>query len=83
MEILSVGPQEMLFWHFGDTNASLLGDNIHEVDLLGKSLKMSKKYFLMKFLKVKKQTSYTLLLDIGSLLIETMAIESVVEYIHA
>ena len=38
------------------------------------------KHFLTKFLQVKKQTPYTLLLKTGSHLIEIMAMERVVEY---
>ena len=41
------------------------------------------KHFLTKCLQVKKQKSYTfLLLDTGSLPIEIMTMEKVVEYMH-
>ena len=39
------------------------------------------KHFLKNFLQVKKQTPYTLLLETGSLPIEIMTMERVVEYI--
>ena len=38
-------------------------------------------YFLAKFLQVKKQTSYTLFHEMGSLPIKIMAIERVIAYI--
>ena len=38
------------------------------------------KHFITKFLQVKKQTPYILLLETGSLPIEILAMERVVEY---
>ena len=62
-----LGPQEISFQHFGDTGASLWGGS---TEVRGGSIPKStwkkfenvQKHFLTKFLKVKKQTPYTILL---------------------
>ena len=74
-----LGPQEIHFQHFGDTNAFLWGGSIPKSTW--KEFENVQKHFLTKFLQVKKQTPYTLLLlETGSLPIEIMAMERVVEY---
>ena len=60
----------------------LLYGVVGSLNQLRKSLKMSKSTFLQKFLQVKKQMSYTLLLETRSLPIDFMAMKKVVEYIH-
>ena len=67
-----LGPQEISFRHFGDTNASLWGGSI--LNLLQK-FENVRKPFLTKFFQVNKQTLYTLLLETTSLPNEIMAIE--------
>ena len=75
-----LGTQEIpLNPHFGDTNASLWGGGIPKSTWT--EFENVQKHFLTKFLQVKKQMAYTLLLlEIGSLPIEIMAMERVVEY---
>ena len=74
-----LGPQEISFRHFGDTSSSLWGGSI--LKSTWKEFENVLKHFLTKFLQVKKQTPYTLLLlEMGSLPIEIMAMEMVVEY---
>ena len=73
-----LGPQEISFRHFGDTAASLWGGSIPKSTW--KEFENVQKHFVTKFLQVKKQISYTLLLETGSLPIEIMAMERVVEY---
>ena len=54
---------------------------VSSLNLLGKSLKISKNIFLQS-VQVKKQMPYIfLLLEMGSLPIEIMAMEMVVEYL--
>ena len=64
------------------TNASLWGGSIgcNTPKSTWKEFENVQKYFLTKFLQVKKQMSYTLLLEMGLLPIEIMAMERVVEY---
>ena len=76
------------FRHFSLTGASIWGGNMgwkYGV-VLGsipkstwKEFENVQRHFLTKFLQVKKQTSYTLL-DMGSIPIEIIAMERVVEY---
>ena len=73
-----LGPQEIPFRHFGDIGASLWGGSIPKYTW--KEFENVQKHFLTKFLQVKKQTPYTLLLETGLLPIEIMAMERVVEY---
>ena len=69
-------PQEI---HFGDTSVSLWGGSISKSTW--KEFENVQKLFLTKFLQVKKQMPYTLLLlETGSLPIEIMAVERVVAY---
>ena len=76
-----LGPQEIPFRHFGDIDSSLWGSSIPKSTW--KDFENFQKCFLTKFLQVKKQMSYTLLvLETGALPIEIMAMERVVEYVH-
>ena len=52
MEMLIMEMQEIPFWHFGDTNASLWGGSIPKSTR--KEFENSRKQFLTKFLHVKK-----------------------------
>ena len=73
-----LGYQEILFRHFGDTGASLWGSSIPKS--MWKEFENVQKHFITKFLQVKKETSNTLLLKMGSLPIEIMVMERVVEH---
>ena len=77
IEIL--GPQAIPFFDALVTSV-LLNGALASLPLTRKSLEISKKLFLTKFLQVKKQPSYTIL-ETTSLAIEIIAIEEgFVEY---
>ena len=56
-----LGPQEISFRHFGDTSASLWGGNITKSTW--KEFENVQKHILTKFLQIKKQMPYALLLE--------------------
>ena len=75
-----VGSSRNTLSQFGETSFSMGWKDgvVTSLNILGKSLK---NIFLQSFYNLKKQTLYTLLfLEVGSLPIDIMAMEKVVEY---
>ena len=73
-----LGPQEIPFRRFGDTGAFLWGGSIPKPTW--KEFENVQKIFLKKFIQVKKQTLYTLLLEMRSFPVEIMTMERVIKY---